>query len=49
MVKANQITDIPAKQKAIQELSTLPEWRQQFSGIASLVKTEVPATTVADW
>lgn len=49
MVKANEITDIPSKQKAIQELSSLPEWRQQFSGIASLVKTEVPATTVADW
>ncbi|MFC4636575.1 DNA mismatch repair protein MutS [Dokdonia ponticola] len=49
IVKANEITDIPAKQKAIQELSTLPEWRQQFSGIASLVKTEVPASTVVDW
>ncbi|WP_299213596.1 DNA mismatch repair protein MutS [uncultured Dokdonia sp.] len=49
IVKANEITDIPAKQKAIQELSTLPEWRQQFSAIASLVKTEVPATTVTTW
>lgn len=49
IVKANEITDIPAKQKAIQEISTFPEWRQQFSAIASLVKTEIPAITVIQW
>ncbi|MFT5892979.1 MAG: hypothetical protein ACI9Y7_003098 [Dokdonia sp.] len=49
IVKANEITHIPAKQKAIEELSAFPEWRQQFSAIASLVKTEVPATTVTQW
>lgn len=49
IVKANEITDIPKKQKAIQELSTHPAWRQEFSAIASLVKTEIPATTVMEW
>ncbi|WP_299684039.1 DNA mismatch repair protein MutS [uncultured Dokdonia sp.] len=49
ITKANEITGIPEKQKAIQELSSLPEWRQEFSAIASLVKTEVPAKTVTDW
>lgn len=49
IVKANEITDIPKKQNGIQELSTLPAWRQEFSAIASLVKTEIPATTVMEW
>lgn len=49
IVKANEITGIPKKQNGIQELSTLPAWRQEFSAIASLVKTEIPATTVMEW
>ncbi|WP_299768420.1 DNA mismatch repair protein MutS [uncultured Dokdonia sp.] len=49
ITKANEITGIPQKQQAIQELSTLPEWRQEFSAIAALVKTEVPATSVVQW
>lgn len=45
----NEINNIPEKQKAIKEIAGKPEWRQQFSAIASLVKTEVPATEVTDW
>jgi len=45
----NQINSIPKKQKAIIELSEMPKWRQQFSAIASLVKTEVSATEVTKW
>lgn len=45
----NKIESINKKQQAIAELSKMPEWRQQFSGIASLVKTEVSATEVTDW
>jgi len=45
----NSIDDIPRKQAAIQELAKIPEWRQHFSGIASLVKTEVPSEEVADF
>src|SRR5690606_18588124 len=45
----NKIDSIPLKQEAIKELSEMPKWRQHFSGIASLVKTEVSATEVTDW
>lgn len=44
----NSIRDIKRKQEAINELSKIPAWRQQFSGIASLVKTEVPSEEVAN-
>ncbi|MCZ4317470.1 DNA mismatch repair protein MutS [Aequorivita viscosa] len=45
----NEIDAINKKQKAIAELSEKPKWRQQFSAIASLVKTESPAAEVNDW
>lgn len=45
----NKIDSIPTKQKAIAEISAMPTWRQQFSAIASLVKTEVSTTDVIDW
>ena len=45
----NKIDSIQTKQKAITELSEMPKWRQQFSAIASLVRTEVAATEVIDW
>lgn len=45
----NEIDDIPKKQQAINELSEMPEWRQHFSAIASLVKTEVTSAEVTDW
>ena len=45
----NSITDIPAKQEAIQELGQMPEWRQDFSAIASLVKTETPFNVIIKW
>ena len=45
----NNINSIPKKQQAINELSEMPKWRQQFSAIASLVKTEVPVKEVTDW
>ena len=38
----NTIDDILEKQNAVKELAELPEWRQEFSAIASLVKTETP-------
>ena len=47
--KENAIDDIPKKQEAIIELSKMPEWRQRFSAIAALVKTEVSAKEVTDW
>lgn len=46
---SNTIEDIPGKQRAIQELSGQPEWRQHFTAVASLVKTEVNTDTVVAW
>jgi hypothetical protein len=46
---ANTIEDIPEKQKGIQELAGLASWRQRFSGLASLVETEVSSETVVAW
>ncbi len=46
---ANAITDIEKKQKAIQELSNLGEWRQDFGAIASLVDTTVPIGVIQKW
>ena len=45
----NKIDSIPKKQEAIKELSEMPKWRQHFSAIATLVKTEVSVTEVTDW
>ncbi len=45
----NSIDFIPKKQQAINELSQMPNWRQRFSAIASLVKTEVSVAEVTQW
>lgn len=39
---ANEHQDIEIKQQAIKELADMPQWRQEFSAIAALVKTQVP-------
>src|SRR5690554_682276 len=49
LLTENTIDDISKKQEAIKELMEMPHWRQHFTGIASLVKTEVPASGVVDW
>jgi len=49
MLLSNDIEHIEEKQKAVKELSQLPEWRQRFGAIASLVKTEISADTVSEW
>ncbi|WP_165749107.1 MutS-related protein [Cellulophaga sp. Z1A5H] len=46
---ANEITGIEEKQEAIKELSQLPDWRQEFTAVASLVKTETPYQAIIDW
>ncbi|MGB5499221.1 MAG: DNA mismatch repair protein MutS [Maribacter sp.] len=45
----NSIDGIPAKQEAIKELGQMSEWRQNFSAIASLVKTETPFNVIIKW
>ena len=49
LLKENSISNIPDKQAAIQELATEPKWRQGFSAVASLVKTEVGSDTIELW
>lgn len=48
-LKANNIQNIESRQAAIKELSEKPEWRQQFSATASLIKVETPAASIIDW
>lgn len=45
----NSIVHISQKQQAIEELSKMPEWRQDFSAVASLVKTQTTTTTIEAW
>ncbi|MFC7358033.1 DNA mismatch repair protein MutS [Jejudonia soesokkakensis] len=49
LLTENSITHIPKKQKAVQELAEKPQWRQRFSAIASLVKTETSVAEVTRW
>jgi DNA mismatch repair ATPase MutS len=46
---ANKITGIEEKQEAVKELSQLPDWRQEFTAVASLVKTETAYQAIIDW
>jgi ABC-type lipoprotein export system ATPase subunit len=45
----NNITAIKEKQNAIKELSEKPLWRQQFSALASLVKTDFSTDEIVNW
>ncbi|MGB3152173.1 MAG: DNA mismatch repair protein MutS, partial [Maribacter sp.] len=45
----NSIHNIEGKQKAISELSKLPEWRQNFQAIASLSRSETDAKIIVKW
>jgi ABC-type multidrug transport system fused ATPase/permease subunit len=49
LLKENSIGNIPQKQEAIQELAQMPEWRQNFSAIGSLAKTETSSETIVRW
>ena len=46
---ANTIDHIAEKQKAIQELATLPEWRQNFSAIATLATVDTSIKSIVGW
>ena len=49
LLKENSIENIPAKQEAIKELAQMPEWRQNFSAIASLTKAETGSENIVRW
>ena len=46
---ANTITGIVEKQEAIKELAKMPEWRQEFSAVATLVKTDMSSEKITKW
>lgn len=45
----NSIDGIPQKQEAIKELAQKPKWRQEFTALAGLVKSETPSKIVVKW
>ena len=45
----NSIENIAQKQEAVKELATKAEWRQEFTALAKLVKTETASKTVVKW
>ncbi|SIS81434.1 MutS domain V [Zobellia uliginosa] len=49
LFKANEIEGIEQKQEAIKELAQMPEWRQNFSAIASLTRTEGKTDAIVKW
>ncbi|MGM0932318.1 MAG: MutS-related protein [Bacteroidota bacterium] len=49
MLTENSIEGISQKQEAIKELEQKPKWRQEFTALARLVKTETPSNTVVQW
>ncbi|GAA4275521.1 MutS-related protein [Aquimarina mytili] len=49
ILTANSILNIEKKQEVIQNLSKLPEWRQEFSAVASLAHTTVSVSAILGW
>ncbi len=47
--KKNSINDIAEKQEAITEIGEKVDWRQEFSAMAALTKTETSTHTIAKW
>lgn len=48
-LKANNILDIPKRQEAIKELSSKPEWRQQYTASGSLITLETATSSINKW
>ncbi|MGB7841789.1 MAG: DNA mismatch repair protein MutS, partial [Salinimicrobium sp.] len=49
LLLSNDIHDIVQKQKAVKELAGKADWRQNFSALASLVKTETRTGSILNW
>lgn len=49
LLLSNDIHKIHLKQEAIKELAEKADWRQNFSALATLVKTETRTTTITGW
>ena len=49
LYKENSIEDIPRKQGAIQEIAEKVDWRQEFSAMAALTKTDTSTQFIVSW
>ena len=49
LLLSNDIEDIHLKQEAVRELGEKADWRQNFSAIATLVKTENRTLEISEW
>ncbi len=49
ILNANEIDHINKKQEAIKNIAELPEWRQEFSAIASLTDIKVSISVIQKW
>lgn len=49
LLLANEIDEIGKKQEAVKELAGKADWRQHFSALATLVKTETRTSTILNW
>ncbi|MEP2688589.1 MutS-related protein [Maribacter dokdonensis] len=47
--KENSINEIKEKQEAIAEIAEKVDWKQEFSAMAALTKTETSTHTIATW
>ena len=46
---SNCITEIEARQDAIQELAKMPEWRQKYTAIARMLNSRTSNATITTW
>ncbi|MFD2517011.1 MutS-related protein [Salinimicrobium flavum] len=49
LLLSNDISEIDLKQEAVKELQEKADWRQNFSALARLVKTETRTGTILSW
>lgn len=49
ILNSNTIDNVKARQKAIQTLAEMPEWRQEFTAIAALIKSEISTESITNW
>ena len=49
LLTENNIENVQAKQEAIKELGSIAEWRQEFSAVAQLMKTDLSSVQLLDW
>lgn len=49
MLLENNTGDIGSRQEAIRELAQMPEWRQEFSATATLVRTDISNDRIIHW